>query len=110
MAFGSNFLFEPASPYPGTFSIPARQKGIPFFTAEVGGGSFLDTHYVEHGVRGVMHVLKQLRMIDGEVVRPPRQTIVTEMALVRPRMGGTVDPEICPRQHRQDGVRGRLLR
>jgi len=55
-AFGSSFLFEPSQPYPGTFAIPARGKGIPFFTAEVGGGSFLDAHYIEHGVRGVINV------------------------------------------------------
>ena len=94
LAFGSRFLFEPSQPYQGTFAVPAREKGIPFFTAEVGGGSFLDAHYVEHGVRGVMNVLTQLGMIDGEVVRPPRQTIVTEMAVIRPRAGGMLYPEI----------------
>ena len=93
-AFGSTFLFEPSSPYPGTFATPARQKGIPFFTAEVGGGSFLDAHYIEHGVRGVMNVMKQLGMLDGEVLRPPQQTLVTQMAVVRPRFGGMLHPEI----------------
>jgi predicted deacylase len=94
LAFGSTFLFEPAQPYQGTFAVPAARRGIPFFTAEVGGGSFLDTHYIEHGVRGVLNVLRQLRMIDGEVVRPPRQTIVTEMAVIRPRVGGVLYPEV----------------
>jgi predicted deacylase len=94
MAFGSTFLFEPSNPYPGTFSIPAREKGIPFFTAELGGGSFLDAHYIEHGVRGVMNVMRQLGMLGGEIVRPPRQTIVTEMAVVRPRFGGMLHPAI----------------
>ena len=93
-AFGSTFLFEPSNPYPGTFSIPARERGIPFFTAEVGGGSFLDAHYIEHGVRGVMNVMKQLGMLDGEVVRPQRQTVVTEIAVIRPRFGGMLHPEI----------------
>jgi predicted deacylase len=94
LAFGSTFLFEPTQPYQGTFAVPARAKGIPFFTAEVGGGSFLDAHYLEHGVRGVMNVLKQLKMIDGEPIRPAQQTIVTEMAVVRPRVGGVLYPEI----------------
>ena len=93
-AFGSSFLFEPSQPYPGTFAIPARGKGIPFFTAEVGGGSFLDAHYIEHGVRGVINVMKQLGMLDGDVVHPPRQTIVTEMAVIRPRFGGMLYPEV----------------
>lgn len=93
-SFGSTFLFEPSNPYPGTFSIPARERGIPFFTAEVGGGSFLDAHYIEHGVRGVMNVMKQLGMVDGQIVRPQRQTVVTEMAVIRPRFGGMLHPEI----------------
>src|SRR5215470_13080364 len=54
VAFGSRFLFAPSQPYQGTFSVHARAKNIPFFTAELGGGSLLDAHYIEHGVRGVM--------------------------------------------------------
>jgi predicted deacylase len=95
LAFGSTYLFAPtAHPYTGTFAVPSRQKGIPFFTAELGGGSFLDAHYIDHGVRGVMNVLRQLDMLDGEVVRPDRQTIVSEMAVVRPHFGGVLYPEI----------------
>jgi predicted deacylase len=94
MAFGSSFLFEPSNPYPGTFAIPAREKGIPFFTAELGGGSVLDAHSIEHGVRGVFNVMRQLGMLPGEVERPPRQTIVTEIAVIRPRSGGMLHPEI----------------
>ncbi len=94
VAFGSTYLFEPPQPYQGTFAVPAAQKGIPFFTAEVGGGSFLDAHYIEHGVRGVMNVLRQLKMIDGDIIRPATQTIVTEMAVIRPRVGGVLYPEI----------------
>jgi predicted deacylase len=109
LAFGSSFLFEPAQPYQGTFAVPAAAKGIPFFTAELGGGSFLDAHYLEHGVRGVMNVLKQLKMLDGEIVRPPRQTIVTEMAVVRPRVGGVLYPEVGLDQLGQEVAGGTLL-
>jgi predicted deacylase len=94
LAFGSTFLFEPSQPYQGTFAVPAREKGIPFFTAELGGGSFMDAHYIAHGVRGVLNVLRQLDMLDGEVDRPARQTIVTDMAVVRPRFGGVLYPEL----------------
>jgi predicted deacylase len=109
LAFGSSFLFEPAQPYQGTFAVPAAAKRIPFFTAELGGGSFLDAHYLEHGVRGVMNVLKQLKMLDGEIVRPPRQTIVTEMAVVRPRVGGVLYPELGLDQLGQEVAGGTLL-
>jgi len=113
MAFGSMFLFEPSNPYPGTFAIPARQKGIPFFTAELGGGSFLDAHYVEHGVRGVLNVMRQLGMLDGEIVRPQKQTIVTEMAVIRPRVGGMLHPAVgldqLGKEVGGDTVLGRVL-
>ena len=109
VAFGSSFLFEPSQPYQGTFAVPAAAKGIPFFTVEVGGGSFLDAHYVEHGVRGVFNVLRQLGMIDGEVVKPPSQTIVTEMAVVRPRFGGVLYPEIGLDQLGKEVAGGTLL-
>jgi predicted deacylase len=94
LAFGSTYLFEPSQPYQGTFAVPARAKGIPFFTAELGGGSFLDAHYIEHGVRGVTNVMKQLGMLSGDVVRPAQQTIVTEMAVIRPRVGGMLHPVV----------------
>jgi predicted deacylase len=110
LAFGSRFLFAPAAhPYQGTFASPAREKGIPFFTAELGGGSFLDDHYVEHGVRGVFNVLKQLKMIDGDVVRPAAQTIVTEMAVIRPRFGGMIYPEVGLDKLGQEVPGGTLL-
>jgi predicted deacylase len=108
-AFGSTFLFEPSQPYPGTFAVPARERGIPFFTAEVGGGSFLDAHYIEHGVRGVLNVLKQLRMLDGAVERPERQTILTDMAVIRPRVGGILYPEVGLDRLGQEVSSGTLL-
>src|SRR5215210_6383412 len=94
LAFGSDLLYQPSRPYQGTLAVPAREKGIPFFTAELGGGSLLDARYIEKGLRGVTNVLKQLDMLDGEVVRPARQTIVTEMAVIRPRQGGVLYPEV----------------
>lgn len=110
VAFGSNFLYAPAAhPYQGTFAVPAREKGIPFFTAELGGGSLLDSHYIAHGVRGVLNVLRQLKMIDGVVERPERQTIVNEMAVVRPRFGGVLYPEVGLDQLGKEVRSGTLL-
>ncbi|HEV7663766.1 MAG TPA: succinylglutamate desuccinylase/aspartoacylase family protein [Chloroflexota bacterium] len=109
LAFGSRYLFEPSTPYQGTFAVPAAQKGIPFFTAELGGGSFLDGHYIEHGVRGVRNVLKQLGMLQGDVERPIEQTIVTEMAVIRPRLGGMLHPQIGLEQLGKEVAGGTLL-
>jgi predicted deacylase len=95
LALGSELLFQPAQPpYQGTFSVGARERGIPFFTAELGGGSLLDDRYIEKGVRGVTNVLKHLRMLPGELSLPETQTIVTEMAVIRPRFGGLLYPEV----------------
>jgi len=94
LAFGSEMLFHPEQPYQGTFAVPARQRGIPFFTAELGGGSLVDARYIDKGVRGVTNVLKQLGMLAGEIERPPRQTIFTQLAVIRPRFGGVLYPEV----------------
>jgi len=109
LAFGSDLLYQPTRPYQGTFAVPAREKGIPFFTAELGGGSLLDARYIEQGLRGVTNVLKQLGMLDGEVVRPARQTIVNEMAVIRPRHGGVLYPEVGLDQLGRVVVGGTLL-
>ncbi len=76
---------------------------------ELGGGSFRDQHYVEHGVRGIRNVLKQLGMLEGEVERLPEQTIVTEMAVIRPRFGGVLYPEIGLDQLGNEVAGGTLL-
>jgi predicted deacylase len=109
LAFGSELLYEPSRPYQGTFAVPAEQKGIPFFVAELGGGGLLDSRYIEKGVRGVINVLKQLGMHEGEVIRPTRQTIVTEMAVIRPRYGGVLYPEIGLDHIGQEVAGGTLL-
>ncbi|HYU17396.1 MAG TPA: succinylglutamate desuccinylase/aspartoacylase family protein [Chloroflexota bacterium] len=109
LAFGSELLFQPSRPYQGTFAIPARQKGIPFFTAELGGGGLLDARYIQKGVRGVTNVLVRLGMLEGEVVRPLGQTIFTELAVIRPRFGGVLYPEVGLEQLGQEVAGGTVL-
>lgn len=109
LAFGSDLLYHPANPYQGTFAVPARDRGIPFFTAELGGGSLVDDIYIEKGVRGVTNVLKQLNLLDGEVIRPAKQTVLTEMAVIRPRFGGVLYPEVKLDQIGKIVERGTLL-
>jgi predicted deacylase len=48
-------------------------------------------------------------MLPGEVERPPEQTIVTEMAVIRPRVGGMLHPEIGLDQLGKEVSGGTLL-
>jgi uncharacterized protein len=41
-----------------------------------------------------MNVMKQLGMLEGEILRPPEQTIVTDMAVIRPLVGGMLHPAV----------------
>jgi predicted deacylase len=48
--------------------------------------------YLERGERGLLNVLKHLKMIPGEPVMPDQQVVVTEMSVIRPRQGGLLYP------------------
>lgn len=92
-AFGSHLLY--AGPgYRGTFSGTAEEKNIPTVVVEIGGGHLLDTTYIERGVRGAFNVMKHLKMIEGAPEVPAKQTVVKEMAVIHPHLGGVLYPEI----------------
>ncbi len=92
-AFGSNLLYSGPG-YRGTFSGVAEEKNIPTVVVEIGGGSLLDATYIERGVRGAFNVMKHLKMLDGAPDVPAKQTVVKEMAVIHPHLGGVLYPEI----------------
>lgn len=92
-AFGSNLLY--AGPgYRGTFSGVSEEKKIPTVVVEIGGGGLLDATYIERGVRGAFNVMKHLKMLDGAPDVPAKQTVVKELAVIHPHLGGVLYPEI----------------
>lgn len=92
-AFGFDILYDGPG-YVGTLSNVTEEQNIPTVVAEIGGGSLVDATYIERGVRGVFNVMKYLKMIEGQPELPASQTVVKEMAVIRPRTGGVLYPEV----------------
>ena len=91
-AFLASLLYKPASWYPGTAAGYAIGRGIPTTVIEIGGGYQAQRAHIVNGVRGLLNMLRQLGALDGEVVHRPRQLLLTEMKVMRPRQGGLCVP------------------
>ena len=98
LALSRSFLFPTmyrGSSYPGSLGTHVIEStGKPVVVAEIGGGSQLDDRYLERGVAGVTNALRALGVLPGEVIAPPRQTLLTKMRIVRPSHGGILSPEV----------------
>lgn len=109
---------------PGQMWTRAEQLGVKVIVAELGGAGQLYGEWVERGVAGILNVMRQIGMLPGEVIAPPRQYVVNNLPgheenlnILRPREAGLIvpDPAITP-QRAFDGqpidgplVLGRLL-
>jgi uncharacterized protein len=91
---------------PGQMWARAEQLGVKAIVAELGGAGQLYAEWVERGVAGVLNVMRQLKMLPGEVLPPPRQYVVNNLPgheenlnILRPREAGLIVPEptITPR-------------
>ena len=94
-AYSCEVLYR-APYFEGTFTAVARERGIQSVVSELGGGQQLNAHYLEKGVRGVVSVMQALGMLPGEPSPPKRQTIVEELATLRPHYGGTMLSTVDP--------------
>jgi predicted deacylase len=93
LAFGQRVIRQ-VDGYTGTMGALAASQGKPTVIAEIGGGYSLDGTYVEMGVRGVLNVMRHLKMIDGRLELPDQQTVIRDTATLRPGHGGLMYSEI----------------
>lgn len=93
-AFGFPVLYHPPYPFTGTLAEVAVPRGIRCVVVEMGGGMLANESYLARGLRGVYNVLKHLGMLPGKPETPPRQTVVTNMSIIRPRFGGLLYPGV----------------
>jgi len=98
-SFGSRFLYRPAQPFAGTAAGVVAGRGRPAMVVELGGGDVDQREYVERGVRGLLNVMQTLGMIAGPPPPPPAQVLLTEMATLRPRVGGLLVPGVTELGH-----------
>jgi hypothetical protein len=109
-SFGSRFLYRPAQPFSGTSAGVVAGRGRPAMVVELGGGDVDQREYVARGVAGLLDVLRGLEMLPGAPAPPPPQTVLTEMATLRPRHGGLLLPEVSElgRELGPEAVLGRI--
>jgi len=93
-AFGSAWLYRPHEPYPGTASGITRARNVPSIVVELGGGDVDQSEYVERGVHGILNVMRTMEMFPQIPAAPPPQTVLTEIATLRPHVGGLLIPEV----------------
>lgn len=100
-AFGSKILYRPdeskqGTRFNGTTKDVTVARGCRAAVIELGGGVVDQGPYVERVVQGTLNQLRYLGVIEGVVASPPRQVVVNEIAGIRPRLGGWVEPLAPP--------------
>ncbi|MBI1776279.1 MAG: succinylglutamate desuccinylase/aspartoacylase family protein [Proteobacteria bacterium] len=109
-SFGSKVLFRPMAGKEGTVyagttkAVTLDRRNIPVVVVELGGGIVDQKPYVERGLAGALNMLRQLGVIEGEVVPPPPQVVVRSIAGVRPTQAGLIENLAPPLGER---IRGR---
>jgi predicted deacylase len=95
-AYGTEILFEHAAAvHGGTLTDHAMSRGVPSVIVESGGSPIAsDAAYLEKYVQGVINVMIEVGMLDGEKVLPRQQSLMRRRVLVRPFNGGLFVPEV----------------
>lgn len=90
-AFLSKLIYRPVQDYEGTSATYTKPKGIPTVTVECGGGPN-EKYYVNRGVEGIMNMLRQKHVIEGEVKTKEDQICISHIEHVNPHHGGLFVP------------------
>jgi predicted deacylase len=112
-SFGSRILYRPEQNREGTTftgttkAVTIDRRSIPVVVVELGGGIVDQRPYVERGLAGLLNMLRQLGVIEGEILPPPPQTVVRAIKTVRPTQGGLLETLAPPLG--QTITRGQLL-
>lgn len=96
-AFGSRILYRPdkgkqGTNFGGTTKDVTMPRGVPAAVIELGGGVVDQGPYVSRIVDGVLNMLRHKGVIEGDSKVPGAQTVVTEIAGIRPTRGGWIEP------------------
>jgi predicted deacylase len=101
-AFGSKILYRPTpgktgTIYSGTTKTVTidRRPDMKVTTIELGGGIVDQGPYVARTVEGMLNQLRYLGVLEGDVKPHPHQVVIHELAGIRPKHGGWLEP-LCP--------------
>jgi len=92
--FGFRFAYDEGDPATkgtvGQLMQELPKSRIPAIQLEVGGGARPDSQLTQQVLTGVTNVMKYLKMVDGPLVTPVRQDLLTKLVSIRARKGGFV--------------------
>lgn len=91
-AFLSQLLYKPSQIYPGTTASVTTAKNVPTAVVELGGGYLGQEEHVARGLRGVRNMLMHLGVLPGTPEQTPKQLLLQEIKVMRPRNGGLCIP------------------
>lgn len=74
----------------GALDITCMKDGIPAFMGEMGQGGKIEDRFVEAGRQGIRNVMIYLGMLDGTVVQPQKQILITKRKFLRSDKGGLI--------------------
>ncbi len=94
-AFGSELIVHGRGPV-GSFRRAACEAGVPTIILEAGEVWKLTPDVIGVGMRGIMNVLKWLKMIDGTPERPLFQTTIKKTSWIRADHGGIMGFQVPP--------------
>lgn len=80
----------------GALDITCMKDGIPAFMGEMGQGGKVETEYVEAAKKGILNVMRYLKMLDGPVEKPGRQVLITKRRFLRSDKGGMIRMNVKP--------------
>ena len=90
LAFGLGHILDQQGPA-GQLARAAPARGIPAVDPELGGNPGIDPRAVDLGLRGVWNVMKQRRMVDGELEVDGPPFVARGLLAILAPAGGMVD-------------------
>ncbi len=80
----------------GALDITCLQDGIPAFMGEMGQGGKIERPYIDAAKTGIQNVMRYLGMMEGDIVRPKRQVLITKRRFLRIGQGGFMTMRVAP--------------
>jgi hypothetical protein len=85
---GMEFILVDQLPHRGILHNCMAANGVPALTVELGEGGKIDEEFVEVGVRGIINVLRYLKMLQGDAINYGKQIIIRNSVTLRANRGG----------------------
>ena len=96
LAFGSGYVMRTEKGMyvrDGVLCVEATRADVPTIMFEIGEGGRLEWEITAIGVRCVQNALRFLKMIPGEIEKPPETVLMREFVGLRARRGGLLSTE-----------------